>query len=199
MRKLFVILILGVFLISSASAFQEHVISTDWSIGVTSNNATSCNVSQLQKPDGTIEYVNEEMSKNGASFNYTLDGSYLNILGDSCTSIVCSDGSNLETGSVCRQITSTGNKNGSLFFLILITSLGVVFFLATLFVDEEFLVYMCGIFFLIGGIYIMINGLGIMNDTNTRYVAYSYLGIGMLFTLGAYIYNHYGKGDEEEY
>jgi hypothetical protein len=48
----------------------------------------------------------------------------------------------------------------------------------------------------------MINGFALVNDVNTRMIAIVYLGIGLLFTLGAYIYDwvsNSNKEEEEEY
>lgn len=92
-------------------------------------------------------------------------------------------------------------KNTSITFLIILLALATLFFIATWFVNEEFFVYISGVLFLISGIYVMINGIDIVNDWYSRAIAYVTIGLGLLFTLGAYIYNSYEetKGDEEEY
>ena len=89
-------------------------------------------------------------------------------------------------------------KSTSLTFLIFIYALAVIFFISTLFVDEEFLVYISGVLFLVAGIYVMINGLEDLNNMYSRAISFVSLGIGLLFTLGAYIYNSYEKSGGEE-
>jgi hypothetical protein len=154
-------------------------------------------LTSIQYPNMSRSYINTAMTEQGTSYNYSFcDTSQLGkyiycVVGDvdGTDTVACKD----------FEITATGgDKGGSMFFLIIITSLAVVFLIATLFVNEEFFVYICGVLFLIGGVYLMINGLDVLNDVNTRYLAYVYLGIGMLFTLGAYIYNSYSRRYEEE-
>lgn len=95
------------------------------------------------------------------------------------------------------NVTMTG-LDGITFLIILITVLALFFLLLTVFVDEEFFVYISGVFFIIGGIFIMINGLDVLNNVNTRYIAFIYIGIGFLLTLGAYIFNSYTKYLEDD-
>jgi len=64
-RKLLITLILGMFLISMASAYSPHALNTDWNVVINSNNATNCNVSFIQYPDHTINYLNGNMIKMG--------------------------------------------------------------------------------------------------------------------------------------
>ena len=44
----------------------------------------------------------------------------------------------------------------------------------------------------------MINGFSLVNDANTRMFAFIYLGIGILFTVGAYVFNLYSNSNNEE-
>jgi len=44
----------------------------------------------------------------------------------------------------------------------------------------------------------MIYGIDILNDWTTRAIAYISIGLGFLFTLGAYIYNLFYEGGESE-
>lgn len=87
---------------------------------------------------------------------------------------------------------------GNIWFTMIIFGLAIVFLICTLFVSEEVFVYLSGVCFLIGGIYVMINGLDTIYDWASRSVAYVTLGLGLLFTVGAYIYNGYNKGAYEE-
>jgi hypothetical protein len=160
-----------------------------------SADCTYANLTRIISPNGTITYPNVEMTKNGNNFNY----SYIPIELGTYSFTTCSNPEGIqfcETDSF--DVTSTGS-GGSLLFIIIITFIAVLFFIASLISPEEFFVYISGVAFLIGGVYLMINGLDVLNDTNTRYLAYIYLGIGLLFTLGAYIYNWIYSQREEEY
>jgi hypothetical protein len=89
-------------------------------------------------------------------------------------------------------------KSNSITLFIILLALASLFFIATLFVNEEFFVYISGVLFLVAGIYAMINGVDIANDMYSRAISYVLIGIGLLFTIGAYIFNSYEKSSEEE-
>ena len=132
----------------------------------------------------------------GPYWEIKVDGTVIKI-GESPYGLICI-GENIG-GSLSGTFnaTSTG-EDGSMFYLILLTSLAIIFLLASLFVDEEFFVYISGTLFLLGGIYLMINGIDVVNNSNTRNLSYIYIGIGLLFTIGAYIYNSYSKNQDGE-
>lgn len=90
-------------------------------------------------------------------------------------------------------------RNTSLTYLIILLALATLFFIASLVINEEIFVYLAGVLFLVAGIYTMINGIDVVNDWYSRAVSYVLLGIGILFTVGAYIYNSYEPKSEEEY
>jgi len=161
-----------------------------------SNTCTYANLSSVKYPiSGRMVYINEPMTKNGTNFNYTFNN--ITEIGD-YTFVTCSNPDGVEwCESDTFTVSSTGGA-GSLTFIIIISALAFIFFIASLFVPEEFFVYISGICFVIGGVYLMINGIDVLNDTNTRYLAIVYLGIGLLFTLGAYIYNLYSDKSEYE-
>ena len=98
---------------------------------ITSNNATACNLTYIQYPDGTKTYYNLVMTKNGQTFDKTISSGNYSQLGTICHGIICSDGSTIpETGSICREITPSGSLFssgqattifGSLFLMIVIS------------------------------------------------------------------------------
>jgi hypothetical protein len=89
-------------------------------------------------------------------------------------------------------------KNGNIIFLLILLGLASLFFIATLIVNEEFFVYISGVLFLIAGMYIMINGIDVVSDMYSRTIAYVTIGLGLLFTVGAYVFNSYTDSSEEE-
>lgn len=194
-HKLLLTLILGILLISLASATETYKAGkTDLQFTCTLNNAipsssATYNIT-LSNLNGTIIVNNQKATPKGQGlFNYTI---------------------NLETGiykvhSFCYaspySYSNTEEieiKSTSLTFLIFIYVLALIFFISTLIVDEEFLVYISGILFLVGGIYIMINGLEDINDLYSRVISFVSIGIGMLFTIGAYVFNSYSGRKEDE-
>jgi len=79
------------------------------------------------------------MTKNGKTFNYTLDEGNFSQLGDTCIGLICYDPSAspiYEEGSICREVTISGSSEigagsglslvGSLIVIILV---GVFFFI----------------------------------------------------------------------
>ena len=96
------------------------------------------------------------------------------------------------------EVTDTGKENFNYWFIVLGTALAILFLIFSILTPEEFFVYISGVFFLIEGIYIMINGFSLVNDANTRMFAFIYLGIGILFTVGAYVFNLYSNSNNEE-
>ena len=86
----------------------------------------------------------------------------------------------------------------SLTWIIIIFIFAFGFLIFSLFVNEELFVYISGVSFLLAGVVIMINGIDIVNDWTTRAIAFISLGLGLLFSIGAYIYNYYRNNDDEE-
>jgi hypothetical protein len=132
-----------------------------------------------------------ELSDNTYSYNWTnttIPGKYY-FYG------ICDENGEQKVWGLSYEVKSSSN-----YFFILLICLASLFFIATLFVNEEFFVYISGVLYLVAGIYSMINGIDIVNDWYSRAISYVLIGIGFLFTIGAYIFNSYEKNsDEEEY
>lgn len=191
-----IILILGIFLLAFApfvNATLPDIASGECITIKTILNTSTINISTISYPNQTIAVSNKLMNKTAQTFTYLFCDT--NTLGNYIYDYFDNEG-NVYVNDF--NVTSTGASGFNL-YLILLTSLAVIFFIASLFVPEEFFVYISGILFLVGGIYLMINGLNVINNTNTRYLSYVYLGIGLLFTIGAYIFNLYSDDSNEEY
>lgn len=104
---------------------------------ITSNNATSCNITSIQYTTQSSIFTNFQMTKTSQSFNYTMNSSYFTSMGDICINIICQDSSNnIEPGSICRTITPSGQSKinpgqgltllGSLFVIVIG---GIAFFI----------------------------------------------------------------------
>ena len=128
MKKLITILIFSILLLalSSASTYSPHEQSLNLEFSITSNNATSCNVSGYNSPDGYYD-LPQQMTKTFQTFNATIFSDNFTTEGSYCFNIICTDGSTKETGSVCREVTELGKElstaKATTYFLIFIFSL----------------------------------------------------------------------------
>lgn len=93
----------------SASDYLPHKINTQLEFSITSNEAISCNVTSYDYPLGFVT-LQQIMTRNGQTFNATIDKTNFTSIGDYCFNIVCSSGTAIETGSVCRDVTPSGDN-----------------------------------------------------------------------------------------
>ena len=123
-------------LILVSAEYYPHKQNTELQFSITSNNATQCNVTSYDYPSGVI-FINQEMTKNGHTFNASIGSGNFTSIGNYCFNIVCTDGSQIETGSVCREVTPSGsqinsgksiNILGSVFIIVLLSL--IFFFIA---------------------------------------------------------------------
>ncbi len=106
MKKLLVILMLGMFLMSFASAEIPHEQNTELNFSITSNFATSCELTTINSPTGIIEIG--QISTSTGTFDFNVLSGNFTSLGIYCMNIVCTDGTDITTGEYCREITSDG-------------------------------------------------------------------------------------------
>ena len=114
-------------------AYDSHKQEVDLTYSFTSNNATQCNLTSANTPSG-FESINQIATKDGNTFNITIDGDSLNSSGTYCFNLVCTDGTSFETGNFCRNITPSGIEGsvyssivyGILIFTFLIFFLGSI-------------------------------------------------------------------------
>ena len=152
--------------IVSAGSYDEAKIDTPVYYSFTSNNATQCNLTTGNTPSGLVE-INQIATKNGQTFNVTVDKTYVDELGKHCFNLVCTDGTTIETGDFCRQVTPNGYLDSvGYYFLILILSLGLVLIGILLRDGPITILGSFGLYFL--GIYILRFGIvGVMDPVFT--------------------------------
>ena len=90
-------------------AYNSHQQNTDLYYSFTSNNATQCNITIGNTPNGTVT-INQKANKTGQTFTSFISGSNFSINGDYCFNLECTDGGQIETGSFCKTITPTGKQ-----------------------------------------------------------------------------------------
>ena len=109
MKKCLLIFLLIIVSINIVNAYEPHKLNTTLSFSFTSNNATACNISTVNTPYGVVT-INQESTKAEQTFNNTIAGGNFSEIGNYCFNLVCTDGNEIETGSVCREITYLGKQ-----------------------------------------------------------------------------------------
>jgi len=109
---IFFFIIVSISLVSAID-YEPHKLDTELEFSFTSNNASSCNVTTANTPYGVID-INQESTKTGQTFNNSIHRGNFSEIGNYCFNLVCTDGSETETGSVCRDVTYLGKQlNGA--------------------------------------------------------------------------------------
>lgn len=110
MKKLLLGIIIGLFLISGVSALDNyHKLDTSLSFSITSNNATSCNLTIINSPINIID-INQEGTRYSQTFNFSVDAGNYTEKGVYCHNIECYDGVSYKTGQECYQINYFGKE-----------------------------------------------------------------------------------------
>ena len=110
---LFFGIILTVLLVPTISAeYSPHKLNQQLEFSITSNNATECNITTYDYPNGTV-FINQNMTRNGNTFNGSIESGNFTSIGNYCFNIVCNDSIYIETGSVCREVTPSGSQINS--------------------------------------------------------------------------------------
>jgi len=131
-KKIIVMLMLGMFLISFASAFDSHKQNIDYDLTISHNTATSCQATWIKYPNGTQNILNQEMTKDGTTFYSTISSGNFSSLGTTCLGISCTDGSTSEVGSKCLDVTQNGERldiSSVLVYIIILSSFIMVGFI----------------------------------------------------------------------
>ncbi len=108
MKKLFIFLLLGLFLLSFTSALDSHQQDVSYDLIVSSNNASSCNLSYIKYPDNTKTIYSIPLTQSGRDFYTTLNSNNYSQLGITCMGITCTDGVTFEPGTKCIEVTPNG-------------------------------------------------------------------------------------------
>jgi len=168
MKYQLVILILALTLLASAipftlaSDYLPQKQNTDFNLVISSNNASACNLSYIQYPDGSQMITNLAMIKSGNTFYINITSGNYSQLGSICHGITCTDGVNTETGSVCREVTtagmlqSTSQGISSAIYLILMIVLTFLFGGLGYRIMQSDKLKVLGIFFLVFGLFFVV-------------------------------------------
>jgi len=184
MKKLFFILMIGIFLISFVNASIPNLGNFKRydcvSLIQTCSSCTYNNISSVVYPDSSVALSNVIMTGDGTLYNYTFCsttklGEYVvNGYGDL-------DGDKT-TWSYYFEITETGKENVSVLnnpLMIILIALGLIFLTIGIKTGTVWLGFMSATMFLLGGIYMTIYGLNDVTNMYTQGIGITIIGVGI--------------------
>jgi len=140
----------------------------------TCSNCTYINITTIKLPDGSILDFDETMTKDGTTYNWTLDSSHTSLIGEYTVNGIGDLNGNNQIWNYKFDI-----KGGNLGFFVLIFILTYGLVVYGLKIKNEW-VSLIGCFGLsIFGIYTSFNGIDIYKNLMTNVVSYINLGIGL--------------------
>ncbi len=191
-KNILLILMIGLLALSFASATEEVLTFQQYETidlklpcsynGANCDNTAVCNIS-VTFPNGTFMVENKPMTNTGNGMpNYTLPTSA--IIGDHNFKQICTQAGLSAEDSGSITITTTGiGANSKLPIFLLIFA--VVLLIFGLILEQPMMGFFSGILFVMIGMYLMIYGLGDINDLYTRAFALIVLALGIVITLMA--------------
>jgi hypothetical protein len=171
---------------ASAAEYISHQQNTDFDLIVSSDNATLCNLSYIQYPNGDTVIVNTPMTKDFKTFYLVINAQNYTSLGDVCHGITCTDGLTFESGSICRNITTSGDSFSNslalqIIALILVYSIALIGF----FGKNKYIALLGGLGMLGLGVFVISNGLADTRGFMVNILGYITLGLGAIIALTA--------------
>lgn len=194
MKKIMLMLFLGIFLVSFASAIDPSFFLKEnepFDLKVSCENAGNfcsgasiCNIT-ISSPDSTTIVDNAAMTNlNNGYFNYTLTDSQTSPTGYYSARTGCVDGNASATTTFYFEVTPTGSKQVSILdnaLLIFLATLAIIFLILGISFGNPSLGFIGSILLLLAGIYTMIYGFGDVANLYTRGAGIAIIGLGIIF------------------
>lgn len=201
MKKILLTIILGIFLISCASASCPDgadcigKIKLDNSIDIyqTCNNCTYCNFTQIKYPNKEVFLANIEATADdsGTYFSYEILGGNNTELGEYEYCYDCGNALEKETGCLHYLVTPTGFIDTLGFYIVLLIVLGGIVVLGFS-IDEAWFVVLGGLGFIMLGIYSINFGVvGFRDMFMTWGLGLFEIAVGAILSIGAGIQKIY--------
>jgi len=133
-NKVLILLFVLVLLISVQITSAEnlyHERGTTLNFSVTSNNATSCNITNINSPSGLLSIIQEGV-RTSQTFSFTIDAKNYSEFGVYCHNIECIDGNTVISGDKCYTINYFGKElstSQSIIYLVLLLVLIFILFI----------------------------------------------------------------------
>jgi hypothetical protein len=144
-----------------------------------------CNFT-LRNPDGDyiVDFQPMTLSATGDA-NYTVHKRNLTVVSEKYPGkVYCTEGGINKTVTFTAAITPSGEDRGYGIFLVL-GGAALLTLVIGIRAENEWIGFMAGVLFIITGIYAMINGIGNLADLYTRAIAFTSIGLGLLFVIAA--------------
>lgn len=186
-KKLLLILILGMFLVSCITAADYvgkqydnvNIVETCVMNGFPCSDTFLCNVT-IVDPNLNVIVLNLPMTRNDTIYNHTFTST--SLLGNYNVNVYCSNGTFGGNSESKIEITTTGRDvNPTLIIIILIVALGL--FIIALVIKNHATGFISGILFVLSGIQIMIYGFTYVADLYTRAIALVVLSFGSFVSI----------------
>lgn len=148
-------------------------------------NSTWSNVTRVTYPNSSFALnTPTSMTKNGFDYNYSY--SLTSAIGAYLVYGACDQNGINTPWSYKFDITPTGgDRLNSLGIFIILILFSIALLGMALIFKNGYVGFIAGCLFLVTGVYVMIYGLGNLNDTWTRAVSYTVLGMGLIFCISA--------------
>ena len=180
MKKILLTIILGMFLLSLASAEYDQIgpyLQYECVNLPQVSDATSCNITSIRYPiNSTYALRNVEMEKNGSAFNYTFCST--EVLGTYIVEGVCDEIVWVYDFDITTNGMPISNK---IPLFLLIASL--ILFVVGIYIQSPPVGFFSGILLLMAGMYLMIYGFGDIADLYTQAFALVIVALGSIVTI----------------
>lgn len=183
--QLLSITILIVMMMSLVAAYTPQPQNKDFDLIVSSNNATQCNLTYIQYVNLPKKIMNINLTKSGHDFFTTIKAGNYTTLGNVCHGVTCTDGTTIEVGSICREVTPSGFTDTLGFYFILLTVVTLVIILGFS-IKEEWFVVIGGLALMMLGLYSINFGIAGQRDMFMTWgVGIFEIAIGAILSIGA--------------
>lgn len=122
-----ILLLTLVLILPLVIAANYHKVDTTLEFSITSNNATSCNLTTIDYPLGILT-INQESTKSYQTFNFSVDEGNYTEQGYYCHNIECSDGTTTTSGEECYEVNYYGKELKQSQSTIYLGLLGILLF-----------------------------------------------------------------------
>ena len=188
MKKLLVLMLVSIFLISLVSAFETAPQNKAYEYAETVSNADQCNLTQITYPDKNSEDLNLEMDKEGFRFVTNISSGNFTQIGDTCWDIICYDADadpQYVSDTKCVTVNGSGLSGNLGFYIIMLLVIGGIIVLG-FGIKEEWFVVFGGLGLIMLGIYSINYGIAGFRDMFMTWgLGLFEIGIGATLSIGA--------------
>ena len=184
MKKIFIVLILGMFLISLTTAaiadlgnFQRFDCID---LPQTCPDCTYNNISKVTDSESVTVLTEVVMQRDGTYYNYTFCNT--TTLGEYIVNGYGDEGGTLDTWEYKLTVTETGIEDVSILnnpLLIILVAMALIFLIVGIKTGTVWLGFMSAVMFLLGGIYMTIYGLNDITNMYTQGIGITIIGVGI--------------------